>query len=146
VVSEETRHLILVIAGFVVPIAASPFVVAGLRPLFAIFLREGLELFTDISIARPLSEGIGRAMANANVVMLLLAWLGAFGARVLEWSISAAAAVAVLGVLLALATTIRMMKTRVSIMGHRAVLVGLLTFAGGNLPIFLLVPIVLLLR
>ncbi len=145
--SEETKDLIIVIAGYVVPGVLAPLVVMALRPLFAIFLREGLELFTDVTLESGLVSGIGRVIAKVNVLILLFAWWAAHTCYVVDGKqMLMPAIVAMCGVVLALVVTVQMVRNRVGVVGQPSMLVGLLTFAGGNLPIFLLVPILLVIR
>ena len=141
-----TRELIYVIACFVVPLAVAPAAIMGLRPLFALFLREGLELFSEVTLDRELSLGIAHVLALVNVIFFLVAWLAAFGCLVLGGTFTTSALIGIAGVVLALVLTMRLVRSRVGLSGWPAILVGLLTFTGGNLPLFLIVPVVLLFR
>lgn len=134
------------LACFGVPVLLAPFGVMGLRYLFAIFVREGAEIFADVQIERSLSIGIGQFLAIFNVAIFVVTWWSVVGCDLLELSISAKAALAVGGVLLAMILTVMIVRDRVGVQGRPGILVGLLAFTGGNLPLFLLVPATLALR
>ena len=130
-------------AWIAVPIALSPLVVRCLRPLFGLFLREGTELFTDVNLERALSVRIGHLLAITNVVVFVLAWSTVVGCAWLKWPPLAGGLLAALGVVIALGFTIWSVRNRVGIVGQEMVLVGLVAFAGGNLPLIVIVPLVL---
>ena len=142
----ETRLLVTRVACFVVPVVIAPLVIMGLRPLFSIFLREGAELFADLTLEKRLSDGISRVLARWNVFIFVLAWMSAFGSYLGTHKWTWGALIIVAGVLGALGLTIRQVRSRVGVVGRPALLIGLLAFAGGNLPLFLIVPIALVLR
>lgn len=142
----ETRLLVIRVGFFVVPVVIAPLVIMGLQPLFSIFLREGTELFADLTLEKRLSRGISRVLARWNVVIFVLSWMAAFGSYLGTGKWTWGALLIVAGVLGALGLTIRQVRNRVGLVGRPALLVGLLAFAGGNLPLFLIVPIALVLR
>ena len=47
------------------------------------------------------------------------------------------------GVITALATTIHLVRKFLGLAGRPAVLVGLMAFGGGNLPLFIIVPAIM---
>jgi len=137
------RETLIYSAWIAVPIVLSPLVVRCLRPLFGLFLREGTELFTDINLERALSLRIGHFLAIINVLIFVVAWSSAVGSAWIEWPPLIGGLLAAGGVLLALGITIWSVRNRVGIVGQEMVLVGLVTFAGGNLPLIVVVPLVL---
>ena len=77
---------------------------------------------------------------------LLLAWMAAYGSYLGTGKWTWGSLLIVAGVLGSLAMTIGQVRSRVGLVGRPALLVGLLAFAGGNLPLVLIVPIALVLR
>ncbi len=126
------------------PVLLSPLFVKGLRPLHGLFLREGVEMFTEVNLERGLSNRIGHILSITNVIIFLMAWIGAYGSRLLEWPRTVSALLAIGGVFCALAITVWNVRDRVGIVGKPAMLVGLVVFAGGNLPVIVLIPILFL--
>jgi len=131
------------IAWIAVPILLTPLGVLLLRPLFAIFLEEGAELFSDAEPRRSLCRAIGHYLAVFNVAIFVVAWCACCGCRLLEWPKVVGAAVAVVGVITALATTIHLVRKFLGLAGRPAILVGLMAFGGGNLPLFIIVPAIM---
>ena len=62
------------IAWIAVPILLAPLGVLLLRPLFAIFLEEGAELFSDAEPRRSLCRAIGHYLAVFNVAIFIVTW------------------------------------------------------------------------
>jgi hypothetical protein len=126
-----------------VPIIIAPLLVLALKPLYAIFLREGAELFTDINLKHELSVGIAHYLAVANVTAMVVIWIVAFACKVNGASLMQCALIILAGLAVAMAITVFIVRMRVGLVGRPAVLVGLLVFTGGNLPIFVVIPAVL---
>ncbi|MHC4447295.1 MAG: hypothetical protein ACYSXF_05880 [Planctomycetota bacterium] len=130
--------LLKMLLGFGAPLVATPVAIYSLRHLFAVFLREGAELFVHTQIAQPLSFEIGKRLALVNVLLLLVSWLGLFACDCLGMPMLAVAGVAIAGLLTTLLVTILMVRSRLDVYGWPAAQVGLLSFVGGNLPLFLI--------
>ena len=135
--------LVKMLLGFGAPLVAAPIAIYSLRHLFAVFLREGAELFVHTQIARPLSVEIGKHLAMVNVLLLLVSWLALFACDCLDLPMMAAAGVAIAGLLTTLLVTIAIVRSRLDFYGWPAAEVGLLSFVGGNLPLFLIATILL---
>lgn len=133
--------MLVIAAGFVVPIVLSPFLVHGLRYLFALFLREGVELFLDTRVTKKESLLLGMSLAKANVIVIVLLWLAVFGSRWLEFPMLATAAIAIVGVLIGLWISIEIVRHGLDVRGWTALQIGLLAFAGGNLPVIIFAAI-----
>lgn len=80
---------------------------------------------------------LGLSLAKANVTVICILWLAVFGSRWLEWPMLATAAIAIVGVLIALWISIEIVRHGLSVHGWNAVQIGLLSFAGGNLPLII---------
>ncbi|MHC5024812.1 MAG: hypothetical protein ACYTGG_13065 [Planctomycetota bacterium] len=124
------------------PVVLAPLLVMAVRPTFSMFLREATEVFASVHLQKPLADGIARYLAIINVAILVAAWAGSFGCRWAEGPHLVSLAAAVGGVMLALGATILIVRSRVGIIGAPAYLIGLVSFGGGNLPLFVGVPIV----
>lgn len=130
--------MLAVIAGFMIPIVLSPFLVHGLRHLFAWFLGEGVELFLQTRITGNESMRLGLLLARANVCVVVLLWLAIFATRWLEMLMLITASVTILGVLIGLWISIEIVRHGLQTRGWTATQIGMLTFAGGNLPFIIL--------
>ncbi len=130
--------LLKMLLGFGAPLVAAPIAIYSLRHLFAVFLREGTELFVHTQIAQPLSFEIGKHLAMVNVLVLLVFWLAIFACDCLGLPMLATAGVAIAGLFTALLVTIAIVRSRLDVYGWPAAEVGLLSFVGGNLPLFLI--------
>ncbi len=128
------------IAILCMPLLLLPLMALGLRPLFDLFLREGVEVFGQFPLRKGVSVAVARAIAMVNAAIFAATWIAAFGCHFLGAPQVVSAALPAVGVVAALVVTIRTISDQLGIGGHRAWLVGLLAWAGGNLPIFLVVP------
>ncbi|MCP3902115.1 MAG: hypothetical protein GY715_00650 [Planctomycetes bacterium] len=129
-----------------VPFVIAPILVLCLRPLFSLFLEEGLVLFTDRLVNHDQTAYLAGRLAAANVLFLLAVWTISFSCAMLDVPLALSAIPTLVGVPVALAVTVLMVRKRVGLDRRHAMLVGLLAFAGGNLPLFLLVPTILALQ
>ncbi len=130
--------LVKMLVGFGAPLLVAPVAVYALRHLFAVFLREGTELFAHTDIAQPLSFEIGKHLAMVNVLLLLVSWWGLFACNCLDLPMTVIAGVAIAGLLTTMLVTIAIVRSRLDFYGWPAAEVGLLSFVGGNLPLFLI--------
>ena len=130
--------LLKMLLGFGAPLVVAPIAIYSLRHLFAIFLREGAELFVHTQIAYPLSFEIGKQLAMVNVLLLLVSWWGLFACDCLDLPMMMSAGVAIAGLLTTMLVTIAIVRSRLDLYGWPAAEVGLLSFVGGNLPLFLI--------
>lgn len=137
-------NYIAMAVGVAVPIAAAAPVTIGLRHLFGIFVREGASLFADIDLPDSLVLSIGTLMAKINVAILLLAWIGLFLCDCFDVEIMITSSIGIAGLLAALLATILIGKWNLGFRGWLALRFGALAFAGGNLPLLLLIPVGLL--
>jgi hypothetical protein len=129
------------------PLVLAPLGVKLLRPLYALFLREGAELFADLALERRLATGIAGVLVLINMLILSAAWISAcVSERFLDASRMTSAAIVLVGLFGALALTVLSTRTRLGLAdGRRPLLIGLLVFTCGNLPIFVLVPVTIVL-
>jgi hypothetical protein len=126
-------------AGLVLPVFAAPFVVIAQRRLFALFYAEGVDLLGGISLARKDALLLGALMAKLNALVLLLTWLALFTCRCFDQPVGLLASIAVAGILAAITVTTLIVHGNVRrINAHTVVLVGLIVFAGGNLPLIVI--------
>ena len=138
--------MVVTIAEFVVPVLIAPLAVIGLRPLFALFVREGIELFADFELPLHVTAAIGRSLALINVVIIVITWLFVRTCIELEGPHLASVGIAIGGLGVAMLATLVEVRTRLSLVGAKATLVSLITFAGGNLPFWVSIPLALAIR
>jgi hypothetical protein len=131
------------LAWIAVPVFLAPMVVLVLRPLFALFVRLGAELFTDVEARPSLCRAIGHYLAVFNVAIFIVTWSACWGCRFLEWPKLAGGGIGALGFLIALAVTVHLVRKFLDLRESLAILVGLVAFGGGNLPLIILVPAVM---
>jgi hypothetical protein len=117
--------------------------VVGLRYLFATFLRERALWFADLTIPRAAALVIGTRMALKTCTICGLAiFLFAIGS-ILRLPAPITAAPAALGVLAAVVVAIRIARQTLGIRALPAGLIGVVSFAGGGLPLIVLFPALL---
>ncbi len=129
--------------GFALPVIAAPFVTIALRRLFALFVAEGAELFSNMKLSREDSYAVGALIAKFDVAALLFTWLGFFALHVFEQPILLRTSVAIAGILTALALTILIVRTNLQVRGRTLAIIGMMAFAGGNLPLIVVMGAVM---
>ncbi len=137
---------IAVVAGFAIPVVAAPPAAMGLRYLFSLFVREGAQLFGGIDLPSVYADSIGWRLAKMNVAVLLATWIVVFTCECLEVSPLIRGGVAVAGILGGLVATTFLLRWNLGVRGWVSWRMGMLSFAGGNLPIFMIVAAILALR
>ncbi|MHC4099985.1 MAG: hypothetical protein ACYS15_04615 [Planctomycetota bacterium] len=132
----ERAEIILMAAGLVLPVIAAPLVVIAQRRLFALFYAEGVDVLGNIEMARNDALLLGALMAKLNVLVLLVAWLALFTCRCFDQPVLLLATIALAGILAAITVTTLIIHTNVRRLNARTVImVGLIVFTGGNLPL-----------
>ena len=139
-------NTITTVAGFAIPVVAAAPTVMGLRHLFSLFVREGAQLFGGIDLPSVYADSIGSRLAKTNVGILLATWIVVFTCENLAVSPLIRGGVAIAGVLGALVATTSLLRWNLGVHGWVSWRMGMLSFAGGNLPIFMIVVAILALR
>ena len=134
-----TSGQIAMVVGYGGPVLAAPFAAWGLRYTFRFFLQEGAELFGGLVLGRADAVSVGSLMAKINVVLLLVAWLALFTCQCLDQPAVLNALVGIAGLAAALLMTVFVVRLNIEVQGAKLWMVGLITFAGGNLPVFIVV-------
>ena len=137
---------VAVALGFAIPVVTAPLVVMCLRPLFSVFVKEGAQLFAGIGLPGVYADSIGSRLAKINVAILLATWIVVFTCECLEVSHLIRGGVTIAGVLGALVATTYLLRWNLGVRGWDSWRMGMLSFAGGNLPIFMIVAAILALR
>lgn len=132
-----------IVAGFAVPVVAAPPAAIWLRHLFSIFVREGAQLFGGLDLPGVYATSIGARLAKVNVAILLGTWIVIFTCVCQDVPFMILGGIAVVGVLGALIATTSLLRWNLGVKGWVAWRMGMLSFAGGNLPIFLIVAAIL---
>ncbi len=133
-----TDEMMRLTVGLAVPVLLAPFAVLGLRKLFAIFLSEGFELFSTMTLDSEEARTLGSLMAKLNVVILLLAWLILFTCECFGQSAWIVTGIGLGGMAAAMLITLMTVKSNLEIEGGALLAVSLLTFTGGNLPLIVI--------
>jgi hypothetical protein len=132
----DRAEIILMAAGLVLPVISAPLVVIAQRRLFCIFFTEGVDLLGNIAVARKDALMAGALMAKLNVLVLLVAWLALFTCRCFDQPVLLLASIALSGILGAITVTTLLVHTNVRrLNANTVIIVGLIVFAGGNLPL-----------
>ncbi len=134
-----------IVAGFAIPVVAALPAAIYLRHLFSIFVREGGQLFGGLDLPGVYATSIGSRLAKVNVAILLGTWIVVFTCACQDVPFMILGGVAVAGVLGALIATTGLLRWNLGVKGWVSWRMGMLSFAGGNLPIFLLVAAILVL-
>ena len=114
-----------------------------LRPLFSLFVREGAQLFGGIGLPGVYAGSIGSRLAKINVAVLLATWIVVFTCECLKVSPLILGGVAIAGILGGLVATTFLLRWNLGVHGWVLWRMGMLSFAGGNLPIFMIVAAIL---
>ena len=139
-----TREEIIRLAvGLGVPTLLAPFAVLGLRRLFAIFLTEGVELFSTVTLEREDARTLGSLMAKLNIAVMLFAWLILYTCHCLDVRHFVVMGIGLAGVVGAIMITVAAIKSNLPLEGRDLWIVSLLVFTGGNLPIIVGVGVLL---
>ncbi len=125
------------------PVIAAPPAAICLRHLFSVFVREGAHLFAGLRLPGVYAISIGSRLAKINVAILLGTGIVIFSCHCADVGHLILGGVAVVGVLGALIATTGLLRWNLGVKGWVAWRMGMLSFAGGNLPIFLLVAAIL---
>lgn len=140
----ETAEIIAMAIGLGVPVLAAPFVVLAQRRLFSIFLLEGVELLGGTTIAKKDALALGSLLAKLDVLVLLVAWLALYTCQCLDQSMLLVSGIAILGVFAAVVVTTLIVHANIRRLDTRTVtMVGLIVFAGGNLPLIVVAAVLM---
>ena len=135
-----------IVAGFAVPVVVALPASIYLRHLFSVFIREGAQLFGGLDLPGVYATSIGARLAKVNVAILLGTWIAVFICVCQDVGFLILGSIAVVGVLGALIATTSLLRWNLGVQGWVAWRMGMLSFAGGNLPIFIVVIAILALR
>ena len=138
--SDQTIRLIV---GLAIPVLLAPLAVLGLRKLFSVFLLEGVELFSTLPLDAGDARTLGSMMAKLNVIVLLFAWLILYTCECFDQSLWIVTGIGLGGLAGAMLVTLMVVKANLDIYGRELWSVALLSFAGGNLPIIVIVGVLL---
>ncbi|MHC4825813.1 MAG: hypothetical protein ACYTEY_04565, partial [Planctomycetota bacterium] len=95
-----------------------------------------VDVLGNIEMARNDALLLGALMAKLNVLVLLVAWLALFTCRCFDQPVLLLATIALAGILAAITVTTLIIHTNVRRLNARTVImVGLIVFTGGNLPL-----------
>ena len=136
-------QIIKLAVGLVVPLLLAPFAVLGLRRLFAIFLTEGVELFSTLTLMSDDARTLGTLMAKLNVIVMLSAWMILYTCDCFGLSYLLVTGIGLAGLAGAMIITAMTIKSNLEIEGKTLWMVTLLAFTGGNLPIIVTIGVLL---
>jgi hypothetical protein len=126
------------------PIAISPLIVIANRQLCAFFVTEGASLFVGLEMHREWALTLAIPMSIANTVIFIFAWWAALGLSALQLSSFALATPFIVALALSLLVTWVLIRERLRLHNGKACLVSLITFAGGNLPLLIIMPLLVM--
>ena len=129
------EQIITLAVGLAVPLLLAPLAVLGLRRLFAIFLTEGVELFSTLTLSSSDARTLGSLLAKLNVVVMLFAWIILYTCHCFQRDLLLVTGIGLAGLAGAMLITAMTIKSNLEITGRTLWMVTLLTFTGGNLPI-----------
>jgi len=130
---------IVLMAG---PLLLAPLVVLAMQVLVASFLVSVTKLIINMDLPGSIARRVGTDVSIRCVMTYLLCWWAAWGCYILEWPLFLTLTFSIGGVVLALIGTITMVRKKLAIRGMSdSMVVGLLVFGGGNLPLIVIVPL-----
>ncbi len=136
-------QMIRLAVGLAIPVLLAPFAIMGLRILFAIFLSEGIELFSTRTLDSADARTLGALIAKLNVVVLLFAWLILYTCECFDQNAWIVTGIGLAGLAGAMLITLMTVKANLEIEGRTLWAVSLLACTGGNLPIIVLTGVLL---
>ncbi len=136
-------QIITLAVGLAVPVLLAPVAILGLRRLFAIFLTEGVELFSTLTLTSDDARTLGSLMAKFNVIVMLSAWLILYTCSCFEVDSLLVTGIGLAGLAGAMFITAMTIKSNLEIEGKALWMVTLLAFTGGNLPIIVTIGVLL---
>jgi hypothetical protein len=136
--------MVALIACLVGPVIAAPLIALLSRHLFALFVREGTSLFVGLEMHKEWSLTLGTPIAIANAIIFSLGWWASVALGALDVPSISVAAPLIVALALALFITYILVKDKLHLETGDAFLVGLLAFAGGNLPVIIAMPMLLM--
>ena len=136
-------QIIRLVVGLAVPVVLAPFAVLGLRRLFAIFLTEGVEIFSTLTLMSDDARRLGALMAKLNVIVMLSAWLILYTCSCFDLNYLLVTGIGLAGLAGAMLITAMTIKSNLEIEGRTLWMVTLLAFTGGNLPIIVVIGVLL---
>lgn len=136
-------QIIRLAVGLAVPVLLAPFAVLGLRRLFAIFLTEGVEIFSTLTLMSDDARTLGALMAKLNVIVMLSAWLILYTCNCFDLNYLLVTGIGLAGLAGAMLITAMTIKSNLEIEGRTLWMVTLLAFTGGNLPIIVVIGVLL---
>jgi len=136
-------EIIKLAVGLAIPIILAPFAVLGLRRLFALFLTEGIEIFSSLTLVSDDARTLGALMAKLNVIVMLSAWLILYTCSCFDLNYLLVTGIGLAGLAGAMIITAMTIKSNLEIEGRTLWMVTLLAFTGGNLPIIVVIGVLL---
>jgi hypothetical protein len=142
---EEARRLVSRLMLLLGPAVLAPVIILSLKPCFRWFLAESMDLFTTNRLPDDVVLTISNHLAFWNVITFVGLWCITFGSYWAGADAWVQYLLVIVGVGVAVYMTVRYVGEALSLRKYDACGAGLLAFAGGNLPLILLVPILLFL-
>ena len=133
-----TAEIITMAAGFGLPMVIAPLAYLALRPLFAFFVAEGAELIGGLHLTRDDVSDIAQLVAKLDVVVLLVAWQGIFACACFNQPVYLTMGIALAAVISAISVTFIIVRAGLDLDRGQILVVSLIAFTGGNLPIIVL--------
>jgi len=137
------EQIITLAVGLAVPLLLAPLAVLGLRRLFAIFLTEGVELFSSLTLSSSDARTLGSLLAKLNVIVMLFAWMILYTCHCFQQDLLLVTGIGLAGLAGAMLITAMTIKSNLEITGRTLWMVTLLAFTGGNLPIIVTIGVLL---
>ena len=129
---------------FAAPILISPLIVYLISRLFPIFIDQGARMFVAMELPGSITRKVGMDIAVHCVAIYLFCWIAAYGCFVLEGPYMLTVGICISAVFIAIYDTISLIKKKIGVKTWLdAMLIGILTYTGGNLPLFIIIPLLL---
>jgi hypothetical protein len=126
------------------PFAIAPLIILANRHLYAMFVREAASIFVGLDMHREWAMTLAAPMAIANGVIFTFAWWAALGLSALQVSSFGLAAPFIAALGLSMLMTWFLIRERLHLHNVNACMVSLLAFAGGNLPLIIAMPVLVM--
>lgn len=142
----QMQQVLVLAACVAATLLIAPGLVVLLRYLYTLFIFGGVKWIADLTFERPQINTVSTQMAVANIVVYVLAWFAVVGCVLADLPIWWRSLCLILGIAVALLLTVLLARGWLQYKGlerWQSLSIGVLAFAGGNLPLIVLLPLTL---
>ena len=139
---------------FGLPVLLSPLLILIISKLTPVFIDLGTQLFVETEYPKVVVRRVGKDIGVRCVVIYVLCWSAAYGCHLLEWPYLLSNGICIAGIAFSLYGAIALVRNRIVLLVENKIvrmswtdsmLIGIIAYTGGNLPLFIIIPLILIL-